>query len=236
MAGGALLYEDSGRRISLSDRRDRYVYEFLDGESEYDGGKIPASATKAAANLKIAAALFKLLESNGVDTHFIGETGKREMEVRATVMVPVRIACRNAATGRFAKRSGLTDGEILSGPIVEFNLLNDAISRRAPGAGMEILPEVTEGQAKIMLAKAVIANQILKDFFHERGLTLADYEYDFVRGDDFMIRVGGGICPDTCTIWDRDEHEKPDRDRFRRALRGADAAYGVVLERITGGA
>lgn len=233
MAGGALLSEDGGRRIYLSDDPARYIIEFRGGESEYDGDSIPALQSRPGYNLRIAAALFKLLESNGIATHFIRETGEREMETRRVKMFPVGIICRNISAGGFAARTGLPEGEVLPSPVIEFGIRESAIPGGAR-SGMEIFTEITDGHVKVMFSKTFTINKILRPLLYERGLALADFKLEFGMEAHGMILVCGALHPDTCRIWDRDFLEKIDKDRFRRALRGDDIAYAKVLSAISG--
>jgi phosphoribosylaminoimidazole-succinocarboxamide synthase len=233
MARGALLSEDGGRRIYLSDDPAKYIIEFLGGETEYDGDSIPARQSKPAYNLKIAAAIFKLLESNGLATHFIREAGEREMETRRVKTFPVAVICRNVSAGGFSARTGLPEGEMLPSPVVEFAVRKSAV----PGggrSGIEIFTEITDGHVKVMFSKTYTINKILKTFLYERGLALADFKLEFGMEAHGAILVCGGLHPDTCRIWDRDLLEKIDKDRFRHALRGDDIAYMKVLTAISG--
>jgi len=40
------------------------------------------------------------------------------------------------------------------------------------------------------------------------------------------------ISPDNCRLWDRDTHEKMDKDRFRRDLGGLVDAYSEIARRL----
>ena len=48
------------------------------------------------------------------------------------------------------------------------------------------------------------------------------------------ILLADEISPDTCRLWDKETHEKLDKDRFRRDLGGAEEAYEEVMRRLTG--
>lgn len=229
MARGTLLYEDGARRIYYSDDYLEFVYEFRGGAAEYDGETIPPLLTKPPLNMRISAALFRLLESNNIATHFIRPSGEGEMAAHITKTIPVAVVCRNVAAGSFAKRTGMPEGEILPTPVIEFNVQSDALRRRRAGSGTEIFTEITDGHVKIMFMRAIAANRVLESFFHGRGLALADWRTEFGVDQAGLIRICGALCPDTCRLWGRDFVEKLDKDRFRRTLRGGEADYEKAL-------
>ena len=46
------------------------------------------------------------------------------------------------------------------------------------------------------------------------------------------IILADEISPDTCRLWDKDTHEKLDKDRFRRDLGNVEDAYQEVFKRL----
>ena len=59
--------------------------------------------------------------------------------------------------------------------------------------------------------------------------------------DDHMVEFGrfhgeiilaDEISPDTCRLWDKETHEKLDKDRFRRDMGNVEDAYQEVFRRI----
>jgi phosphoribosylaminoimidazole-succinocarboxamide synthase len=226
----AQIFDGPGKQIFSTEDPDRLIYEFRDNAVMYDGEEIAAVSSKPSRNLKIAAILFRLLESKGLHTHFVQEAGEREMEIRVTKHFPALAFCRNIAAGRFADRLRIAEGETLPMPVVEFILEKQPLKKHP---GEEVLTELSEGDVKIMQSKVVTANNILKPFFKDNGLTLADFYMEFGRDSEGNTRICGALTPDTCRLWDRDVFEKIDHDRFRRALRGNEAAYIEVLHKIS---
>ena len=41
-------------------------------------------------------------------------------------------------------------------------------------------------------------------------------------------------APDTCRFWDKNTHEKLDKDRFRRDLGNVEDAYQEMMKRVLG--
>ena len=46
------------------------------------------------------------------------------------------------------------------------------------------------------------------------------------------IILADEISPDTCRLWDKETHEKLDKDRFRRDMGNVEDAYQEVFRRI----
>ena len=77
-------------------------------------------------------------------------------------------------------------------------------------------------------------NTVLKDFFGKLNIDLVDFKLEFGRLSNGTIVLADEISPDTCRFWDRDTHEKLDKDRFRRDLGGVENAYREIMKRIFG--
>jgi phosphoribosylaminoimidazole-succinocarboxamide synthase len=83
---------------------------------------------------------------------------------------------------------------------------------------------------------ALRIDEILKDFFHQCGITLVDFKLEFgIDGSDRLI-LADEISPDTCRLWDDSQSDPQarvmDKDRFRQDLGNVEGAYQKVLERV----
>ncbi len=231
MIKGTRIFEKPGMRVFETDDPERTVYEFTDEAVVCDGEEVPAVAGKSADNLRIAEIIYKLLESNGNDTHFARVAGERETETVSVKYFPLTATCRNMAAGLFAKRMKRPEGEALPVAIIDVHI-DQRPYLRLPAGGF--FSEITEGDAKMMQTKMIAANKVLKPFFASKGLVLADFTLEFGRDPVGRTRICSPLHPDSCRLWDKDTHGKIDRDRFRGAIRGNEKAYAEVLRRITG--
>ena len=77
-------------------------------------------------------------------------------------------------------------------------------------------------------------NELMKEFWAQRGVTLVDFKLEFGRTADGTIILADEISPDTCRFWDSKTGEKLDKDRFRRDLGGVEEAYADVMGRLQG--
>ena len=61
-----------------------------------------------------------------------------------------------------------------------------------------------------------------------------DFKIEFGRYKGQVI-LADEVSPDTCRLWDKETHEKLDKDRFRRDLGHVEVAYQEILHRLMGG-
>ena len=90
---------------------------------------------------------------------------------------------------------------------------------------------VTEEQLKKVKAYTATVNETLKEFFLDKGLKLVDFKIEFGLYDGEVI-LADEISPDTCRLWDVENNEKMDTDRFRRDLGKIEETYAEVLRRV----
>jgi phosphoribosylaminoimidazole-succinocarboxamide synthase len=158
----------------------------------------------------------------------------RDMLVRKLSILPLEVVCRNIAAGSLAQRLGITEGEVLPFPVVEFYLKDDALHDPLVNQDhIKIVTSVTEGDVKILKIRALEINALLKKFFEEMNVLLVDFKLEFGRDSANEIRLGDEISPDTCRFWDKTTHEKLDKDRFRRDMGGIEDAYQEMLRSVT---
>ena len=69
----------------------------------------------------------RMLEENGIETHYVEELNDRETVVKAVEIVPLEVIVRNVAAGSFSKRFGVEEGTVLKNPTLEFCLKDDAL-------------------------------------------------------------------------------------------------------------
>ena len=74
-------------------------------------------------------------------------------------------------------------------------------------------------------------NDVLKAYFESINIELVDFKIEFGRYHGKVI-LADEISPDTCRLWDKDTHEKLDKDRFRRDLGNVEDAYEEVFRRL----
>ena len=121
---------------------------------------------------------------------------------------PTEIMVRNLATGSFAKRYGLKEGEILEKPIVEYYLKNNAKDDQMVNQHHVVaFGLATADELKMVERYVTKANAVLKAFFIRRGLKLVDFKLEFGRYKNHIL-VGDELSLDNCRWWDAETGEK----------------------------
>lgn len=234
MERGELLYEGKAKRVYRTDRPDRYLVEFKDEATAFDGKKRGLITNKGPLNNKISAYFFELLRRAGIPTHYVETVGDREMLVQAVTIIPVEVVTRNVVAGSLAKRLGLPEGASLGQPVVEYYYKRDDLGDPMINCSHVVaLGLATAEELHRMRELALKVNQVLKEHLEARGIVLVDFKLEFGRVDGQIV-VADEISPDTCRFWDRATGEKMDKDRFRRDLGGVTEAYTEVWRRLTG--
>ena len=177
----------------------------------------------------------KLLEDNGIPTHFVEELSERDTLVKKVQIVPLEVIIRNISAGSFAKRYGVEEGIVFKAPTIEFSLKDDALGDPLINSYHALaLNLATEKELETIKEYSFKINEILKAFMLEHGIELVDFKLEFGRLPDGTIVLADEISPDTCRLWDVKTHEKLDKDRFRRDMGGVEDAYNEVMRRLIG--
>ena len=228
------LYEGKAKILYTTDDPDLIIQYFKDDATAFNALKRGTILEKGIMNNKISEVLFKLLEKEGVPTHFVERLNDREMLVRRLQIVPVEIIVRNLIAGSMAKRLGLEEGGALSRPILEHCYKSDPLGDPMINQfHILALGWATEGELREIERLSFRVNDVLKDFFDRRNLILVDFKLEFGRHHG-KILLGDEICPDTCRFWEKGSLEKLDKDRFRRDLGKVEEAYQEVCRRVCG--
>jgi len=139
---------------------------------------------------------------------------------------------RNVAAGSLAKRLGLEEGTVMKTPVLEFCYKNDDLGDPMINEyHIKAIELATEEQLEKVKEYAFKINDILVEFFKERGMKLIDFKLEFGLHEGEVI-LADEISPDTCRLWDAATNKKLDKDRFRRDLGDVEEAYKEVLGRL----
>ena len=179
--------------------------------------------------------LMQMLEKAGVKTHFVEELSDRETLVRKVSIVPLEVIVRNVSAGSFSKRYGVEEGIRFENPTIEFSYKNDELGdpllNEYHALALKLATREEIDQIKAMAFKV---NELLREFFDKCGVELIDFKLEFGRLSDGTIVLADEISPDTCRFWDKNTHEKLDKDRFRRDLGNVEDAYQEMMKRVLG--
>ncbi len=227
-----MLYEGKAKKVYRTEAADRYVVEYKDDATAFNGEKKGTIVGKGAVNNRMSAHLFKMLEQNGIPTHFETLLSDREMVVKAVTILPLEVIIRNVAAGSLSKRLGIEEGTLLPISTLEFSYKNDAYGDplinddHAVAMGL-----ATREQLAQIRDYAFRINSLLQAYFLEKGIKLIDFKLEFGLYEGRVI-LADEISPDTCRLWDAATDKKLDKDRFRRDMGGVEEVYQEVLHRL----
>jgi phosphoribosylaminoimidazole-succinocarboxamide synthase len=234
MVNGTLIYEGKAKKLFTTGRSDEVLQYFKDDATAFNAQKRGTILDKGIINNKVSERLFRLLEENGVPTHFVERKSDREMLTKKVTIVPVEVVVRNVIAGSLAKRLGLTEGEAIQPPIVEWYYKNDALGDPLiADEHVRLLKLATPEQMAEIKGLALKVNSVLQPFFAERRMVLVDFKLEFGVHNGRLI-LADEISPDTCRFWDQATRESMDKDRFRKDLGKIEEAYQEVLKRVCG--
>jgi len=230
-----MLYEGKAKKVYETDNPKTYIVEYKDDATAFNGLKKGSIEGKGVINNKMSNLMMRMLEKEGIPTHYVEELSDRETLVKKVSIVPLEVIVRNIAAGSFSARYGVAEGTPFASPTLEFSYKNDDLGDplinecQALAIGL-----ATKDEVDIITNMAFRINSIMKEFFTGIGITLVDFKLEFGKTADGEIVLADEISPDTCRFWDSKTGEKLDKDRFRRDLGNVEGAYAEMLRRVTG--
>ena len=229
------LYEGKAKRVYKTDDDALYIVDYKDNATAGNGAKKGIIAGKGPINNRVTNHLMKLLEENGVPTHFVKELSERETIVKKVKIVPLEVIVRNIAAGSLAARLGLDEGVRLGRTVLEYCYKDDALGDpMVNNYHILAMGWATEEELATLARLSFQINDILTEYLKDAGIELIDFKLEFGRTPDGAIILADEISPDTCRFWDSSTHEKLDKDRFRRDMGGVEDAYREVMKRLLG--
>ena len=227
------IYEGKAKKVYKTDDSERYIVDYKDDATAFNGLKKGTIAGKGIINNQMSNRLMQMIEQKGVPTHFVRELSERETLVKKVSIVPLEVIVRNIAAGSFSKRYGVDEGMVFEEPVIEFSYKNDALGDPLLNTDHALALKVaTRAEIDTIKSYALKVNSILKAFWAECGITLVDFKLEFGKTTDGSIILADEISPDTCRLWDSATGEKLDKDRFRRDLGGVEEAYAEIMKRL----
>lgn len=229
-----LLFDGNEKQVFGTDEKDRVIFRYKDVATAYGGIKRAVLRRKGIVNCGISSVIFKYLNDNGLNTHYIDTLNEREQICRPIGIIPLNVTVRNYAAGTMARRLGLEDGLKLSQTVIELYYNNDELRDPLINATHAVaLGIVTPEEIEQIRGEALKANELISALFEKAGIRLFDLKLEFGRSCDGQIILSDEISPDTCRLRDIKTGEVLDKDRFRHDLGGVMDAYEYVYTLLT---
>ena len=102
-----MLYEGKAKKVYATENPELYIVSYKDDATAFNGLKKGTIAGKGVINNRVTNYMMKMLEENGVPTHFVEEISNNETVVKKVSIVPLEVIIRNISAGSFSKRYGV---------------------------------------------------------------------------------------------------------------------------------
>ena len=229
------LYEGKAKKVFATNDENVCIVSYKDDATAFNGAKKGTIVGKGVINNRVTNHLMRMLEGQGIHTHYIKELSDRETAVKRVTIVPLEVIVRNIAAGSLSKRLGLPEGTKLAKTVLEFSYKDDALGDPMVNSyHIFAMQLATPEELKLISDYALKINEILTAYLAQFNIELVDFKLEFGKTSDGTIVLADEISPDTCRFWDSVSHEKLDKDRFRRDLGGVEDAYQEILKRLMG--
>ena len=227
------LYEGKAKKVFATDDSELLIVEYKDDATAFNGLKKGTIQGKGVINNQMSNRLMGYLEKRGIPTHYVQELSQRETLVKKVSIVRWEVIVRNIAAGSFSKRYGVEEGVVFAAPTIEFSYKNDELGDPLLNSYHALAMKLaTSEEIETIKDYSFRVNEVLKSFWKVCGVTLVDFKLEFGRLSDGTIVLADEISPDTCRLWDSQNKEKLDKDRFRRDMGGVEEAYAEIMKRL----
>ncbi|MCP1065461.1 phosphoribosylaminoimidazolesuccinocarboxamide synthase [Serratia symbiotica] len=228
----AELYRGKAKTVYTTENPDLLVLKFRNDTSALDGQRIEQFARKGMVNNKFNHFIMNKLQEAGIPTQIERLLSDNEVLVKKLEMVPVECVIRNRTAGSLVKRLGIEEGQVLTLPLFELFLKNDAMHDPIINESYcDTFGWVSKAHLAHMRKLSHQANDVLSKMFDDARLILVDFKLEFGLFNGEVV-LGDEFSPDSCRLWDKTTLDKMDKDRFRQSLGGLIEAYEEVARRI----
>lgn len=219
--------------ISTEDARE-VIAEFKDSITALNNKKSETITGKGALNTEITKILFKHLNLNQIETHFIKSENTNKLRLKKLHMLPLEVVIRNIAKGSICKTYNVEENTIFTPPIIEFYLKNDNLDDPLINEYHILSLNIIKNIDDLAFIKEVSlrVNQVLKNLFEPVCINLADFKVEFGYDNEGNIILGDELSPDNMRLIDINSKKSLDKDLFRNNSGSIIEAYGEVLNRI----
>ena len=213
----------------MADEPEKVYIYFHDKVTAGNGRRVDFPDGKGKTCCLISALLFELLEKRGIRTHYIDCPSLDTLLCKKLTIVPVEVIVRNIAAGSLVNQTALTEGILLSPPLVEYYLKDGAkddpllTSDRVRLMGIDPEP---------MKEAALEINNHFQILFTLMGIDLVDFKLEFGHDAHGNLCLADELSPDNMRLWKKGTRERFDKDLFRKNEGDIVAAYQYILQEL----
>ena len=166
MKKGKMVYEGKAKKVYETEDPNLFIQEFKDDATAFDATKRGTIQQKGVVNNKISKILFELLESKGIETHFVKQLDDRNMLMKRVEIIPLEVTIRNTVAGGMAKLLGIEEGLKLDEPVFEYHYKKDELHDPLINEyHAKALKMATDEELDFIKKRSFEINNILKDLF-----------------------------------------------------------------------
>ena len=236
MHKGKKLHEGKAKILYEGPEKGTAIQHFKDDATAFNNKKKSIVEGKGVLNNRISEHILNNIHQIGIPTHLIKRLNMREQLIKLAEIIPIEFIVRNIATGSLSKRLGISDGTVLSKPLLEYCYKNDDLDD--PIVAKEHIYEfnwMTASELELIDSYTLRINDFMQGMFRGVGIKLVDFKLEFGKINEEgkkKIILADEISPDTCRLWDIVSEKKLDKDRFRKDLGNIIQAYQEVARRL----
>ena len=236
MNKGKKLHEGKAKILYEGPEKGTAIQHFKDDATAFNNKKKSIVEGKGVLNNRISEHILNNINQIGIPTHLIKRLNMREQLIKLAEIIPIEFIVRNIATGSLSKRLGISDGTVLSKPLLEYCYKNDDLGD--PIVAKEHIYEfnwMTASELELIDSYTLRINDFMQGMFRGVGIKLVDFKLEFGKINEEgkkKIILADEISPDTCRLWDIVSEKKLDKDRFRKDLGNIIQAYQEVARRL----
>ena len=219
------------KTVFTTSEPDKVLIQYENRVTAGNGKKVDYLEGKGKVCMDISAFLFKVMEKNGIKTHYLDTFPERIMSCKRVNIIPIEVVVRNIAAGSIVRQTTLEEGQHINWPLVEFYLKDDVKDD----------PLLTEDRIKLMgygeeirkfqfIAREV--NAILQDIFRRIGFILVDFKLEFGYDSEQNLLLADELSPDGMRLWQERTLTSFDKDLFRKDKGDIVEAYKYILSEL----
>ena len=125
MNKGKKLHEGKAKILYEGPEKGTAIQHFKDDATAFNNQKKSIVEGKGVLNNRISEHILNNINQIGIPTHLIKRLNMREQLIKLVEIIPIEFIVRNIATGSLSKRLGISDGTVLSKPLLEYCYKND---------------------------------------------------------------------------------------------------------------